>query len=147
MSSVQMRRSTERLDVFLDDLPLTETERRIAIRQIARGLEEAITCYLEESATHLAQKQADTAEAVRRAHDFQVLRHNSLQKMSWTILVFMLFVMVSCLAFSVWMISNGRERGGIVLALATIGGLAYLAGFGAPRKRLWRGGPNPEGDA
>jgi hypothetical protein len=141
MSSRPARSDTERLEVFLDALPLTEVERRIAIRKIARELE-AVTCYLEKSADHLARKQSDAAEAARRAHEFQVLRHNSFQRMSWTILVFMLFVMVSCLAFSVWMIASGREQGGIILAVATISGLAYLVGFGTPRKTWWRGGPD-----
>jgi hypothetical protein len=66
--------------------------------------------------------------------------------MLWTILLFMLFVMLSCLAFSVWMITSGREQGGIVLALATISGLAYLAGFGTPRGKVWRGGPESKAD-
>jgi hypothetical protein len=143
-SSRQVRRGTEYLDVFLEDLPLSEGETRIAINRLARQMEEAVTCYLEESAAHLAQKQADAAEAAKRAHDFQVLRHNSSQRMSWTILVFMLLVMASCLAFSVWMIASGREQSGLVLALATTSGLAYLAGFGTPRGKLWRGGPDSQ---
>lgn len=112
--------------------------------KFARQIEEAVAGYLERSLACVVQKQADAAEAARRAHDFQGLRHHSFLRMSWTILVFMLFVMVSCLAFSVWMIASGREQSGTVLALATIGGLAYLAGFGAPRARLPRGAPNSE---
>lgn len=144
VSPRQVRRGVERLDVFLEELPLSEVERRIAINKFARQIEDAVASYLEKSATYLAQKQADAAEAARRAHDFQVLRHNSFQRILWTILVFILFVMVSCLAFSVWMIASGREQGGIVLAVATLGGLAYLAGFGTPRRMLWRGGSDSE---
>lgn len=114
------------------------------INEFARQIEDAVTSYLEGSVTYLAQKQTDAADAARRAHDFQVLRHNHFLRISWTILVFMLSVMISCLAFSVWMITNGREQSGVVLALATIGGLAYLAGFGAPRRRLPRGEPNSD---
>ena len=137
-------RGVERFDVFLEELPLSEVERQLAINKFVQQIEEAVACYLEKSATYVAQKQADAAEAARRAHDFQVLRHNSLQRMLWTILVFMLFVMVGCLAFSIWMIASGREQGGIILAIATLGGLAYLAAFGTPRRMFWRGGPDSE---
>jgi hypothetical protein len=137
-------RDWDPIGAFFGELPLSEVERRIAEHKAARQLDEAVMGYLEQSAGSLAQKQADAAEAARRAHDFQVLRHNNYQRMSWTILVFMLFVMVSFLAFSVWMIASGREQSGTVLAVATIGALAYLAGFGTPRGKRWRGGPDSE---
>jgi hypothetical protein len=145
VSAGRVHSGTERLDV-VDDLPLAESERRVALQKLTRQIE-AVTCYVEESTNNITRKWADAAEAARRAHDFEVLRHNSFLRMSWTILMFMLLVMVSCLAFSVWMIASGREQGGIVLAVATIGGLAYLAGFGTPRGRFWRGGPDSESGA
>lgn len=125
-----------------EELPLSDYEKWNFANKFGPQLDAALAWYVEQAVAGLEQEQADAAEAAKREHAFEVYRHNDLMRMWWAILGCMLFVMFGCLGLSVWLIASGREQGGIVLAVATIGGLAYLAGFGTPRGKLWRGGPD-----
>jgi hypothetical protein len=162
ISSKARSRASSLLGSFLDELPLSESQRRRAkarAREIGlAGNEfEAATVRLDAKASRLLaegltrrddhafiyrmRKRADTVKAAVRKDAFDVHRYDQELKVLRTVIGCALSVLSVGLGFSMWLIATGREEiGNPILSAIVSGALSYLAGRGhaariaAPRR-------------
>ena len=99
--------------------------------ETARVITESLDKDNERKFQYLTQKQKDEAEAIKRQHEFAVLRHHDNRRMFWPILICVLLMVMGCIIAGIYFTANGHEVLGSNLLTAVISGLlAYLAGLG-----------------